>query len=150
MNEADFMRRCMKRATELGARLWRNNVGQAWVGKAEQFKRAATVQVQPGDVLIRQGRPFKAGAVGMSDLIGFMPVTVTPEMVGQRLAVYAAVETKSERGRATSEQLAFITLVNRFGGRAGVCRTDLDLTTILMAEPSHALDVAKKETHGTK
>lgn len=129
--EADFMRRCMKRATELGARLWRNNTGQAWVGNAEQFKRPTTVTVQAGDVLIRQGRPFKAGAVGMSDLIGFVPVTVTPEMVGQRLAVYAAVETKSPKGRATSEQSAFITLVTRFGGRAGIARTDDDLDQII-------------------
>lgn len=148
MKEADFMRWCMKRATDLGARLFRNNVGQAWVGQAEEFRRATTVSVQPGDVLIRQGRPFKAGTAGMSDLIGFVPVTVTQDMVGQKVAIYAAVETKSARGRATDEQKQFIAMVERFGGRAGIVRTDQDLTSILLPETSLAQHVAKKETGG--
>ena len=131
MKEADFMRRCMKLATALGARLFRMNVGQAWVGKAQQFKRPETVHVQPGDVLIRQGRPFKAGVAGMSDLIGFVPVEVTAEMVGQRLAIYAAVETKALRGRLSEEQGQFIAMVRRFGGRAGVAKTDADLVAVL-------------------
>jgi len=136
MKETDFMRRCMKRATELGARLWRNNVGTAWVGQAQQFRRPASVRVEAGDVLIRQGRPFKAGHAGMSDLIGFAPVTVTAEMVGRKLAVYAAVETKSQRGRTSDEQQQFIDLVNRFGGRAGIARTDDDLASVLFPDCS--------------
>lgn len=120
----------MKRATELGARVWRNNVG-----------------VLPD----KRGVPVRYGlATGSSDLIGFVPVTITPDMVGQTVAVFVSVETKAGKGRATREQAAWIAMVQRFGGRAGICRTDMDLTTILMAEPSHALDVAKKETHGTK
>lgn len=60
---------------------------------------------------------------GSSDLIGFRQVTITPDMVGQQLAVFAAVEVKSPTGRATSEQEAFINMVQHFGGMAGIARS---------------------------
>lgn len=124
MSEADFMRRCLKRATEMGARLFRVNVGRAWVGDAER--------VGPDTVILRNARPFKAGVPGMSDLIGWTPVTITEAHLGQTLAVYTAVETKTPRGRATTEQRQFIEVVSAAGGRAGIARTDADLHNILM------------------
>jgi hypothetical protein len=109
--EADFMRRCMKRATELGARLYRNNVG-----------------VLPD----KRGIPVRYGlATGSSDLIGFVPVTVTPDMVGQTLAVFVSVETKAGRGKATKEQDQWLAMVAKHGGRAGIARTDDDLDQII-------------------
>lgn len=120
------MRRCLKRATDLGARLFRVNVGRAWVGDAER--------AGPDTVILRNARPFKAGVPGMSDLIGWVPVAITPEMVGQTVAVYTAVETKAPRGRATDEQKAFIQVVSAAGGRAGIARTDDDLHNILMGK----------------
>jgi hypothetical protein len=128
MSEADFMRRCLKRATEMGARLFRNNVGRAWVGDE-------AIKMPNGkDVLLRNARPFRSGVPGMSDLIGWVPVTITPGMVGQTVAVYAAVETKTARGRATEEQKAFISVVSGAGGMAGIARTDADLDKILSAQ----------------
>jgi hypothetical protein len=126
MSEADFMRRCLKRATDMGARLFRNNVGRAWVG-------SEAIRMPNGeDILLRKARPFKAGMAGMSDLIGWVPVTITPDMVGKTIAVYAAVETKTARGRATKEQSMFISVVSAAGGRAGVARSDGDLDNILL------------------
>lgn len=122
------MRRCMKRATDLGARLFRQNTGRAWVG--DEAIRMPNGQ----DVLIRNARPFKSGVTGMSDLIGWVPVTITPEMVGRTVAVYAAVETKTARGRATEEQKAFIGAVAAAGGRAGIARIDADLDNILRGQ----------------
>ena len=119
------MRRCLKRATDMGARLFRNNVGRAWVG-------SEAIKMPNGDdVLLRNARPFHAGVPGMSDLIGWVPVEITPEMVGKTLAVYTAVETKTMRGRATVEQKQFIGVVSQSGGRAGIARTDSDLDNIL-------------------
>ena len=131
MSEADFMRRCMKRATEMGARLFRQNVGRAWTGEAEEVKRGGMRHVEAGSVILRNARPFKSGVTGMSDLIGWVPVVVTPEMVGQTVAVYTAVETKTLRGRATEEQKAFVGVVYAAGGRSGIARTDDDLDNIL-------------------
>ena len=138
MTEADFMRRCMKRATDLGARLFRMNVGVAWVGEVEKNR--------DGSITIRNPRPFKSGVPGMSDLVGWIPVTITPAMAGQRVAVYAAVETKSARGRATDEQRAFLLAVSRAGGLAGIARTDDDLTTILCPDLAQAQGVAPNAT----
>ena len=81
--------------------------------------------------MLKDARPFRAGVPGMSDLIGWMPVEITPEMVGKTLAVYTAVETKNPRGRATAEQKQFLDVVSQSGGRAGIARTDGDLDNIL-------------------
>jgi hypothetical protein len=123
MSETDFMRQCLKRATALGARLFRHNVGLAWVGKVTKNR--------DGSITIHDPRPFKSGVPGMSDLIGWVPVKITAEHVGKTLAVYTAVETKSLRGRTFDEQAAFISTVTRSGGVAGVAKTDDDLVKIL-------------------
>lgn len=121
-------------ASQLGARLWRMSVGLAWMGDARKFDRACYVNVEPGDVIIRKARPFKSGVEGMSDGIGFMPVKITADMVGQTVAVYLAVEDKTGSGRATKEQSAFIRMVRSFGGLAGVARSDADVAAILRGE----------------
>lgn len=125
------MRRCLKRATEMGARLFRNNVGRAWVGDGQKVARSGMYYVEAGSVILINARPFRAGVPGMSDLIGWVPVEITPDMVGKTLAVYTAVETKTPRGRATAEQKQFLDVVSQSGGRAGVARTDGDLHNIL-------------------
>ena len=84
-------------------RLWRNNSGV---------------------LLDRNGRPVQFGLCkGSSDLIGLRSVTIGPEHVGQRLAVFAAVEVKAPRGRLTAEQEAFLAMVREMGGLAGVARS---------------------------
>jgi hypothetical protein len=98
-------------------RLWRNNCG-----------------VLPD----RQGRPVRFGLCpGSSDLIGLRTVTVTPEMVGQRLAVFAAVEVKAPRGKLTEQQGHFLAAVERMGGLAGVARSVEDAAAIL--NPDHGV-----------
>ena len=92
------------------ARLWRNNTGA--------LKDA-------------NGRLVRYGLCpGSSDLIGFRTVVITPDMVGQRVAVFAAVEVK-DRGRLTSEQQAFITMVQQAGGMAGVAHNTDEARAIL-------------------
>lgn len=124
-------------ATRLGARLFRMNVGFGWIAdpsKTLKATKTVTVTMQPGDVLLRQARPFKSGVEGMSDNGGFTPVVVAPEMVGQRVAVSTWVEDKQGSGRASPEQKAFIAMVRRFGGRAGVSRNDEDTAAIIAGE----------------
>ena len=87
-------------ATKLGARLFRQNVGFGWIaGPKDTLKANARVQVfmNPGDVLLRQARPFQAGAEGMSDGGGFVPVVVTPEMVGKRSPYICRSRTSKDR-----------------------------------------------------
>ena len=72
-----------------------------------------------------QGRLVRYGVCnpGGSDLIGWTPVTITADMVGQQLAVFTAVEVKGPKGRVTEAQINFIDQVIRAGGYAGVARS---------------------------
>lgn len=130
MSEADLMRRLQVAASKLGARLFRQNTGMAWVGDARRFAKPELVKVMPGDVVIRRARPFHAGITGMSDLGGWTPATVTAEMVGSTVALYTQVEVKAG-ARVTKEQVAWINAVREAGGRAGVARSENDLPAII-------------------
>ncbi len=103
---------------------FRANVGQAWTG-------AKVSKLPGGRVLIEGARPFNTGLpAGFADVFGFVPVRVTPDMVGQTVAVFAAIECKSGNGRAQDNQRRFIAAVADAGGRAGFARdvrTALDI-----------------------
>lgn len=75
---------------------------------------------------------FGVGNPGGSDLIGYRRVTVTPEMVGQSLAVFAAVEVKTPRGRIKPEQQQFVDHIRGAGGIAGIARSVDEAKNILL------------------
>jgi hypothetical protein len=52
-------------------------------------------------------------------------------MVGQKLAVFLAIEVKGERGKATDAQRNFIDRVRADGGLAGVARSVEDALAII-------------------
>lgn len=69
---------------------------------------------------------------GSSDLIGWTPVTITPDMVGQKIGVFTAIEVKQNKNgkyQATKAQKNFINAVKQAGGFACVadCEKDIDL-----------------------
>jgi len=123
--ETNILRRIMLRLSGPTMRLFRNNVGVTWAGQATKFSKAGTVHVDAGDVLVKQGRIFHAGLVkGSSDIIGIKSVVITPEMVGKCVAVFTAIEGKTNSGRATPEQLAFLEMVKKMGGIAFIARNE--------------------------
>ena len=121
-----------KRASELGARLFRQNSGMGWIGKVE--RGPGVKRLNAGDVVVRNARPFHAGFDGLSDLGGWSPVTITSDMVGATIAIYAQVEVKFGADRPTKEQLAWIEAVKASGGRAGIARNEEDLSEILFGK----------------
>lgn len=100
------MRAIMLRASQLGMRLFRYQVG--------------TFQTL-------DCRPVKIGVPGVSDCIGWRTVEITPDMVGQHIAQFMAVEVKTAKGRATAEQLQFLSTVEQAGGIAILARSDDDV-----------------------
>jgi hypothetical protein len=101
-------------------RLWRNNTGA---------------------LVDQQGRFVRFGLCkGSSDLIGLRSVVVTPEMVGQRLAQFVALEIKTTQGVVSPEQQAFLRLVQQLGGVAAVCRSIQQAQAVLglVAQDSEA------------
>ena len=80
----------------------------------------------------RTGRLVTFGlARGSADLIGWRTITVTADMVGQRLAVFTSIEVKTPTGRIRPDQTAWLDAVQPAGGIAGVARSVDDATTIL-------------------
>ena len=63
---------------------------------------------------------------GSADLIGWRTVTVTPEMVGQKIAVFTSIEVKSTSGRVKPEQQQWLAAVQAAGGIAAVARSVAD------------------------
>jgi hypothetical protein len=135
MKETNRLNEIMIGVSQIAAKIFRNNVGVGWAGKAEKQTRSRLVQVHPGDVVVRNARPLRAGlCVGSADLIGWVPVVITQEMVGTTVAVFLSLEVKTDTGVLTVEQRRFGDAVISDGGRAGVARNSSDAVQIALAK----------------
>ena len=115
--ETNISKRIQKATSKLGARLFRQNVGGAWVGKVTRVSQTS--------VLIENARPIQMGLItGSSDLIGWYPVVITPEMVGRKVAVFTAMEVKTPHGIASPEQKNFVAVIEEAGGIAAITRSE--------------------------
>lgn len=103
MGETSYMRRLMLAVTEIGGRVFRNNVGML----EDRFGNK-----------VRYGVCNPGGA----DVIGWRSVTVTPEMVGHRVAVFVAIETKDNVRPPEEKQWNFLHAVQAAGGIGFVAR----------------------------
>lgn len=120
-SEASILRVLLVAASDLGARLFRNSRG------VERIAQKDCKSCQ------RFGRVVSYGLHnGAPDLVGWLPVTVTPEMVGTKLAVFVGIEAKRETGGTVSEaQARFLAALQDAGALAGVCRSVVDLEAVL-------------------
>jgi hypothetical protein len=72
----------------------------------------------------KSGRPVSFGLCkGSADLIGWTTRTITPEMVGQQVAIFTSIEVKAATGRVKPEQQQWLNAVQAAGGIAGVARS---------------------------
>ena len=79
----------------------------------------------------RTGRPVQFGlARGSADLIGWRTITITPDMVGRRIAVFTSLEVKTPNGRLSPQQRNWFDAVQRAGGIAAVVRSTQDALTL--------------------
>ncbi len=111
----------------LGAvcRLFRLNTGRAWVSN---LGPNGVQKLADGAVLIKAARSIPLGfattdgqpLVGASDLNGWTPVVITPDMVGHTVAVFTAIETKaSSGGKKRDGQVTYIDRATADGAIAG-------------------------------
>lgn len=76
----------------------------------------------------KDGRLVRYGlCVGSSDIIGIKPVLITPEMVGQVIGQFMAVEVKCPNKKPTKDQLNFGEQVEKKGGIFKVAYGDEDV-----------------------
>jgi hypothetical protein len=111
--ETPIMRAIMLALSKVGARVFRNNVGVAKFTKAGK------------DYVVRYGL-----CNGSSDVIGFVPVKITADMVGSTVAVFLAVEVK-DQARVTPEQKAFVAMVRERGGISGVAHSETEALALI-------------------
>lgn len=118
MNEASLQNHIRNALVDRGM-FFRANVGQGWTGSDIR-------KLPDGSIIIGKPRPLKTGLPrGFSDLFGLVPITITEEHVGKKLAVFCAVEVKTPTGRLSKQQGAFLRAVEERGGLAYVAR-DVD------------------------
>ena len=83
------------------------------------------------------GRPVQFGLCkGSADLIGWQTITITPDMVGQQVAVFLSIEVKTLTGRLRPEQQQWLDAVQAAGGVAGVARSVEDAEAIVKQTPT--------------
>jgi hypothetical protein len=113
-------------------RLFRNSVGLGYVGRAVF---PSTGQF-PGAVVIRPFRKVHFGLrPGSADLVGWKTVTITPDMVGKKVAVFLSIETKSETGTLDDEQLNWLRQVQSHGGIAAMAKTEAAARVVIDSPP---------------
>lgn len=88
--------------------------GLFWAGDATRHR--------DGSVTIRHARQVRTAPEGWPDFCGWDSVTITPDMVGQTLAVFCADEVKSEGDRLSRWQRMLGECLARMGGRWRVIR----------------------------
>ena len=92
------------------------------------------------------GRPVSFGLCkGSADLIGYRSITITPDMVGQQVAVFTSIEVKTPTGRIRPEQQAWMETVQAAGGIAGVARSVEDAKALLAAQPDGVPGASHKQ-----
>ena len=124
MTQANRLNIIRKWATQMGHRLFRNNVGKAYQGKLTEIKHHGRIRK-----VIDNLRYIDFGlAIGSADLIGWQCIKITPDMVGDNIAVFFAVEEKSSRDELSVEQINFLQTVHANGGVAMVAKTKTDGT----------------------
>jgi hypothetical protein len=92
------------------ADIWKNRGGELYTGVLAYNINGNLVLSQPKEVRLE---------VAPCNLIGMSQVTVTPEMVGKRLAIFTAIECKSRKTKESARQKDWIEKVKTMGGIAG-------------------------------
>ena len=96
---------------------------------------ALSLRYQVGTFFTLDGRYVDIGEVGASDLICCVPITITPDMVGKRIGVFAAIETKKVNDSTTKKrkeaQGKFLARIRALGGFATIARNTADVDNAL-------------------
>jgi len=103
--ERDIINEILRNMPE-NQRLFRINAGMGWAGRA----------VKHGNItVIKNAFPFHGAPEGWPDICGWTSVTITPDMVGDTVAVFTGIEVKAT-GKTTGAQRALGGIIERMGG----------------------------------
>jgi hypothetical protein len=120
------------RASEWGMKMFRNNVGML-----PNPDTGVPVRFGLGNESAKLNKELKSG-----DLVGFAEITVTPEMVGKKIAVFTNIEVKSlgfiikdvyNKNSREYAQNEFNKLITNANGIAGFASSAQDVDNIVNA-----------------
>jgi hypothetical protein len=94
-----------------GLRLFSNPRGTAW-HSSDNFKIPISYGLAPGNK-----------DLASSDFIGWRTMTITPNMVGHKIAQFVSVEAKAPGKKAAEAQLNWLSLVQKSGGLIGLVQS---------------------------
>jgi hypothetical protein len=83
--------------------------------------------MKSGDRFVSYGLAPGSKDLASSDFIGWKTITITPEMVGHKIAQFVSFEIKASNKQATSAQGNWLELVDKCGGLAIVTHSVLGL-----------------------
>jgi hypothetical protein len=97
-------------------RLFRINAGEAWQGEV--------VRQTSNTITLKNPRRFHGAPPGWPDLAGWRSITITPEMVGQTVAVFWGAEIKAGKDRLRKHQRMFRDILKSMGGIFDIFRDE--------------------------
>ncbi len=103
--------------------VYRSNTGMAWVGEKQEVLVGQRVEIAPGMVVLKNGRPIKFGVPGLGDINGITD--------GHPLQI----EAKTKVGRQSEQQIKFQIAWEKAGG-----------IYILARSPEQALEMIREKT----
>lgn len=121
------------------ATMFRLNTGRAWLSGLGP--RGVKFAPDRSHVRIEAPRPIAIGlglvngdpVVGAADLLGRTTIIVTPEMVGQKVAVFTSLEAKrTTGGKVTEDQNRWRKLTDEAGGIAGIFTSPEEAEAIIL------------------
>lgn len=136
--ENNIFKRCLLSVGRLypGARLFRNNIGSAWMGPGFTLRPGQLYRAEGGERVITMPQHVDFGLQkGSGDAIGWHTITITKDMVGRRVAVFVSLETKTKSGRVSAEQLNWHQQVQAAGGISVIIRDPSQLSLELPIFP---------------
>lgn len=96
--------------------MFRNAVGYGIATNPKAIHR-----LDNGKFLVDRGTPLRFGLLpGSSDMIGYKPTIITPDMLGQTVAIFQGIEVKTEHDRLSEEQRKWNRALIRDGAIAEV------------------------------
>jgi hypothetical protein len=134
MSESDLYAQILAAHSRGPTRLLRVNAGMSYQGRV--------IERTPNRLILSPWYAMKLAPEGWSDLIGWTTrddliyndtSSGAPSRWEETVAQFVAIEAKV-KGRTTPEQQAFIDLVRRSGGRAGIARSVEDAGVIIDGE----------------
>lgn len=121
MKESEVQDR-IRFALDSYGRFFRANAGQGWTGQ---------IISNDGQLLVlKNPRPFHGMPKGFTDLIGAIPITITREMVGTKIAIASFVEVKVPGEKPKEHQDRFMAEMRGLGAIVGVARSIEDAIKI--------------------